>query len=511
VLVERHAETHRATVYAQLDDGWAQCGRPRRFPYGGLGVELKTYTAGLDQQPAVARWDNYCIYPRPGSHYVCVRVVSLDGSLVNEPGLSVQLLDAGGKRLVAQAPLFQGRGLLTLRNAPWIGYPVSCTLRLVRGNSLCAEGTIASDGVEGLYPADAWEMKVRWPPGKTLPLPATTPSKRPEPKVYQSPEDRPPADLSFLKERSLPRFSKIVRVVPPTTPDDKSTLLADDFKEGLPDTGQWKTRAGKAGVLQGALRLEGPASVAASLDNHTDVVVACEIRLEDVASAAAVRLVGGPIGPPYSVGIVVRGDGEISLEHLGEPVTESVRGQAKPVVDRAACTVEPGAGRTFTVKIERSDDRGEARCFAKGADTWRQVGGWCTIPMYDAQLVLESLAGTASFDNVRAYPRPEVKYVYFRVGANLSEQKRAKYQGDPIHREIVVELYNAKDNRLVGRARGYHGSTHVPLAPDAWDTYPAAAIVKVFYLDEQVGEPQELDVNGLDGLYPGSVWQITIE
>ena len=114
-------------------------------------------------------------------------------------------------------------------------------------------------------------------------------------------------------------------------------------------------------------------------------------------------------------------------------------------------------------------------------------------------------AGSASLDDVRAYARPEVKYAYFRVGASLSKEERAKYKHDPLHREVVVELYDESGERPVGRARGYHGSTHVSIASDAWDVFPAAAVVKVFYLDEQVGAPQKID-----GLYPGGLWRISM-
>ncbi len=511
VLVQRNAETQLGTVYARLDDGWAQCGRSRRFPFGGLGVELKTYAGSLDSQSAVARWDNFRIYPRPGSHNVCLRVVSSAGQLIKEPGLSVQLLDAAGKQLVSQARLYQGLCLLSLRNTPWLSYPVSGRVRLVRDDSLCAEGVISADGVEGLFPADVWEMKVAWPPTRTLPLSKVTPAKRPQPRRFQSPKDRPPADLSFLKKRPLPSFSKIVRVRPPASPDEKATFLADDFAAGSLDLKRWKTNTGQAEVVQGALRLRGSTLVSASLGDHTDTIAVCEVQLEGAVSTAAVRLVGGPLGPPYSAGVVISGDGQVAFEYLTEPGTEGMELDPKPIADSPAKTVKPASGGLFTVKIERADSTGQARCFVKGADNWRQVGRWRTIPMRDVKLVLESRTGTATFDAVRAYPRPEVKYVYFRVRANLSQQERAQYQGDPLHREIVVELYNEEGNRLVGRARGYHGSTHVPLAPDAWDTYPAAAIVKVFYLDKQVGEPQKLDPKGLDGLYPGSVWQIAIE
>lgn len=179
VLVERNAETQLGTVYARPDAEWVQCGRPRRFPYGGLGVELKTYARIANGKPAIGRWDNYRIYPRPGSHCVCVRIVAQDGRPIDEPGLTIQFLDRDGDALVSHVRVHQGKALLPLRDASWIGYPVSCRLRLVRGASLCGEGVIESRGVDGLYPADAWEMKVQWPPAQTLPLPATQPATQP--------------------------------------------------------------------------------------------------------------------------------------------------------------------------------------------------------------------------------------------------------------------------------------------------------------------------------------------
>ena len=86
-------------------------------------------------------------------------------------------------------------------------------------------------------------------------------AKQPKPQVFQSAKDRPPADLSFLKKRRLPRFSRIARVVPPASPSEASVFLADDFDGGSIDVQRWKTQTGTAAVVQGGLRLKASASV----------------------------------------------------------------------------------------------------------------------------------------------------------------------------------------------------------------------------------------------------------
>jgi hypothetical protein len=329
--------------------------------------------------------------------------------------------------------------------------------------------------------------------------------------VFQSPQDFAPADLSFLKDRPLPRFSEITRVVPPATPADEATFLADDFESATLNTKLWTATTGNAELQDGTLRLAQGSAVTASLADHTDVVAVSEVTLASAESIAAVQMVGGPHGPAYHATVVVRGDGTAALEYLTEPARDDADWPGASVADPQTLRLEPGPARTFTIKIQRADDSSMASCFVKGNGGWQQVGTAHAIPMLDANLVLQARAGSVRFDNVRAYPRPEVSYAFFRVGADLSQDERAKYEGDPLHREIVVEVYDEDGSRLAGRARGYHGSTHVPLDSDVLDTYPAPALVKIFCLDEQVGQPVKLPAQGIHGLYPGSLWHVTIK
>src|SRR4029450_1236573 len=67
-----------------------------------------------------------------------------------------------------------------------------------------------------------------------------------------------------------------------------------------------------------------------------------------------------------------------------------------------------------------------------------------------------------------------------------------------------IKLYTADGTTLVaetttGTAFGY-GTLKLNQAP--WDDYPAAAIIRVFANDRQLGPDHVIEAHGVDGLYP---------
>lgn len=165
-----------------VGDRWTQVGQALEVPAREARMEIKT--EGFRKELGKTRiWFDDCrLYPRPQTHYVTVRLQGPEGAALGVPvdkeGWPLVLRDSSGNEFTAgeiALELYTGDGktlvdrthpgddlryaVFTLEDAPWETFPVDAVIRMViGGRQVGGDLVIASEGVEGLYPDDVYQV-----------------------------------------------------------------------------------------------------------------------------------------------------------------------------------------------------------------------------------------------------------------------------------------------------------------------------------------------------------------
>jgi hypothetical protein len=162
-------------------------------------------------------------------------------------------------------------------------------------------------------------------------------------------------------------------------------------------------------------------------------------------------------------------------------------------------------------------------------DDWRQIGDAYEVPARASRVEVKTGGGKLGqsrlwFDDCRLYPRPESHYVSvsLRRPDDRSPGTRNEVNWPPSLfnsnnekvslSDVQVRLYSADGTVLVdevdvGQGFGY---ALLKLVKAPWDLYPAPALIRVFFKDEQIGPDHLIKSGGVDGLYPDDVYTITL-
>jgi len=166
VLVEYDESTQLATAFLNVNDQWIQLGHERFVSRGATTVELKmvniTDRYGFHRD---IRFDDCRLYLNPRRNPVRLITNAYDikkGHLPYDgPKLRAELYNRSGEHLISKGFMDKsGFVYLPVDHPEWIAFPVSAMVRLFQENKELARGTIDADGINGLYPGDAWIIDV---------------------------------------------------------------------------------------------------------------------------------------------------------------------------------------------------------------------------------------------------------------------------------------------------------------------------------------------------------------
>lgn len=127
------------------------------------------------------------------------------------------------------------------------------------------------------------------------------------------------------------------------------------------------------------------------------------------------------------------------------------------------------------------------------------------------------------FDDVRIYPRavahpilvrlvgPNSQPIFRRDGDTWPPKIRVK-GGDPVSLdELVLELWTIDGQHRVSRVQSTNFAYYMlPVEHEEWDVFPVAAIMRLSYRGESLGEVK-IPRDGLNGIYPDDVYELTVE
>ena len=198
---------------------------------------------------------------------------------------------------------------------------------------------------------------------------------------------------------------------------------------------------------------------------------------------------------------------------------------------RGSYELPPAGPEGFLTKVVCEGATNQCRGFVRVGLEWWQIGDAFEVPARSTHLEIKTMGpdkGGAStaiwFDDCRLYPRPETHYVTV-----VLQRPDGRHPGDAVgggdhqvcfdedNREIpdcefTVKLYASDGTTLVdetstGAAFGY---ALLKLEHAPWELYPAAAVIRVFVGDQQIGPDHVIESQGVEGLYPDDVYTIPL-
>jgi hypothetical protein len=147
----------------------------------------------------------------------------------------------------------------------------------------------------------------------------------------------------------------------------------------------------------------------------------------------------------------------------------------------------------------------------------------CEVKMRGAGQRDQTTESTGWFDDVRIYPRavahpilahlvgPQRKPVFQRDGDTWPPKIQIEGCEPDSLEELALELWTMDGERLISRAQSSNFAYYMlPVVYDSWDVFPVAAKLRLRYRDKLLGEV-EIPVDGLNGIYPDDVFELTVE
>ena len=262
-----------------------------------------------------------------------------------------------------------------------------------------------------------------------------------------------------------------------------------------------------------------------------DVVAICRTGIESTKGAqhsSLVHLCGsGPWSPDHWI--------EVQLRDADGKTARATSVVAVPPAQRqgyrGSYLLPHPARDGYLVKVECDGATNRCAGHVKVVEEWWQIGEAFEVPARRTRLELKTAGpereGRQSalwFDDCRVYPRPESHYVSVTLeradgrgpGAR-SREGGGQICFDPANRpiadcDLTVRLFAADGGALVaetetGTAFGY---AMLGLRAAPWDTYPAAALIRVFANGQQVGPDHPIEMKGVEGLYPDDVYRLVL-
>ena len=185
----------------------------------------------------------------------------------------------------------------------------------------------------------------------------------------------------------------------------------------------------------------------------------------------------------------------------------------------------------YLLKIVCDGATHECQGFAKVHADWWALGDPFEVPARATHLEIKTngaeekgRSSTIWFDDCRVYPRPQTHYVTVMLvradgqspGARGDDGRPICFDGENNEIpgcDLTVRLYAADGKTLVSEAHSgpAFGYALLPLSHAPWDTYPVAAVLRVFWKDVQLGPDHVIESRGVEGLYPDDVYTLALE
>ena len=135
----------------------------------------------------------------------------------------------------------------------------------------------------------------------------------------------------------------------------------------------------------------------------------------------------------------------------------------------------------------------------------------------------EAAVSRGWFDDVRIYPRAvahpilvrlvgsDSQPIFRREGDTWPPRIQVKGRDPDSLEELVLELWTVDGQHRVSRVQSSNFAYYMlPVVHEQWDVFPVAAILRLSYRGESLGEV-EIPLDGLNGVYPDDVFELTIE
>ncbi len=318
--------------------------------------------------------------------------------------------------------------------------------------------------------------------------------------------------------------------------------VRDDFEAGAIDTQLWRIWHSDPQTVRleqrdGRFWIHARGTV-----GYNGLVSRVDMPTRDVVAVCRMGI-SSPQGGLHGAILHVCGSGRWSPDHWFELSLRATPAGAARATIGASIPPEhrggyrgvywlPSAGAEgYLTKVVCESATNQCRGFVRAGSEWWQIGDAFEVPARRTHLEIKTMgpdkegaSTTMWFDDCRLYPRPETHYVTV-----VLQRPDGRHPGDAVgggdHQicfdernqeipgcEFTVKLFAADGATLVaetrtGAAFGY-GMLKLERAP--WELYPAAAVIRVFAGDRQIGPDHVIESRGVEGLYPDDVYTIVL-
>ena len=161
-VVLTHDESSKTQNYLVADGKWVPIGPSHTVRFNHTHIELKV-DVNVPGVPVRMAVDSVRLYPNPAHNPVTIVIYT--GVSGNKPKLpihnqKVQIFEESSTRLLGEALTDEGgEARIALRSD--VLYPVAGRIIVSDGATAIAQGRIARQGVNGLYPGDVWALDLR--------------------------------------------------------------------------------------------------------------------------------------------------------------------------------------------------------------------------------------------------------------------------------------------------------------------------------------------------------------
>jgi len=168
--------------------------------------------------------------------------------------------------------------------------------------------------------------------------------------------------------------------------------------------------------------------------------------------------------------------------------------------------------RYYTVKVERDGPSRKMTGYVEGPNGWVCVGKVKDTHLFASRIEVKAVTKSDDLnfdiyvDDIRLYPHPDRNRLFFVIMSSLTH-----LYPSPRSDALSLKLFHSDGKTIIGEGERLAADDpyafSVALSREI--TFPIGAVIKLYYDTKEVGCGQ-IKSDGVNGLYPGDIWVISV-